>query len=51
MYLFGIVAVLLLIDVVFMIPPTAISSAMLRREERELEGDNVSATTITLVNI
>ena len=51
MYLFGIVAVLLLIDVVFMIPPTAISRAMLRREERELEGDNVSATTITLVNI
>ena len=41
-YLFGIVAVLLVFDIVFMIPTTAVSSAILRREERELEGANVS---------
>ena len=35
-YLFGIVSVLLGCDIVFMLPPTIISSSMLRREEREL---------------
>ena len=42
-YLFGIVAALLGIDIVFMIPTTAVSSAILSREERELEGANVSS--------
>ena len=41
-YIFGIVAVLLVWDIVFMLPPTIISSSILRREERELEGKNVS---------
>ena len=42
-YLFGIVAFLLVLDIVFMIPTTVFSSAILRREERELEGANVSS--------
>ena len=41
-YLFGIVALLLILDVIFMLPPTIISSAILRREEQELSGDKVS---------
>ena len=41
-YLFGVVAVLLVCDIVFMLPPTIISSSILRREERELEGRKVS---------
>jgi len=40
-YLFAIVAVLVLIDAIIMIPATAISSAVLRREQREIERDNV----------
>jgi len=41
-YLFGIVGVLLILDIVFMLPPTIISSSILRRKEKELEGENVS---------
>ena len=41
-YLFGIVGALLVCDIVFMLPPTIISNSTLRREERELEGSNVS---------
>ena len=41
MHLFGVVAVLVLIDTIIMIPSTVISSAVLRREEEEIEGDNV----------
>ena len=41
-YLFGIVAILVLFDVVFMVPPTIVSKAILRREETELEGEKVS---------
>ena len=48
-YLFGIVAVLLLLDIVFMIPTTVVSSAVLRREEKELEGENVSDTNVQLL--
>ncbi|XP_065899522.1 gamma-aminobutyric acid type B receptor subunit 2-like isoform X2 [Dysidea avara] len=40
MHLFGVVAVLVLIDTIIMIPSTVISSAVLRREEEEIEGDN-----------
>lgn len=41
-YLFAIVGILVLTDIVFLIPPTAISSARLRREQKEIEGDDVS---------
>ena len=41
-YLFGIVAVAIVVDIIFMIPPTAVSSARLVREYREIEGDEVS---------
>ena len=41
-YLFGIIGILVLIDIAFLIPPTAISSARLRRDSKEIEGDNVS---------
>ena len=43
-YLFGIVGILVLTDIVFLIPPTAVSSARLRREQKEIEGDNVSVS-------
>ncbi|XP_065896368.1 gamma-aminobutyric acid type B receptor subunit 2-like, partial [Dysidea avara] len=36
-YLFAIVAVLVLIDTIIMLPSTVISSAVLRREEEEIE--------------
>ena len=41
-YLFGIVAVAVLIDIIFMIVTTAVPSARLGREYREIEGDEVS---------
>ena len=40
-YLFGIVGILVLADIIFLIPPTVVSSARLRREEKEIEGDEV----------
>ena len=40
-YLFAIVGVLVLVDIVILIPPTAVSNAILRREQEEIEGDNV----------
>ena len=39
-YLFGIVGILALTDIVFLIPPT---SARLRRDLKEVEGDDVSS--------
>ena len=41
-YLFGIVGILVLVDIVFLIPPTAVSSVRLRREQKEIEGEEVS---------
>ena len=41
-YLFGIVGVLILVDIVLLIPPTSISSAILRRKQKEFEGMKVS---------
>ena len=43
-FLFGIVAVAVLIDIIFMIVTTAVSNARLGREYREIEGDEVSFT-------
>ncbi|XP_065899591.1 gamma-aminobutyric acid type B receptor subunit 2-like [Dysidea avara] len=39
-YLFAIVGVLILVDIVILIPPTAVSSAILRREQEEVEGED-----------
>ncbi|XP_065899524.1 gamma-aminobutyric acid type B receptor subunit 2-like [Dysidea avara] len=39
-YLFAIVGALVLIDIVILIPPTAVSSAILRREQEEIEGED-----------
>ena len=51
-YLFGIVGMLVLTDIVFLIPPTAVSSARLGREQKEIEDDEVSvATLITQCNM
>ena len=41
-YLFGFVALLLILDMIFMLCTTLISSAILRRKERELSSNNVS---------
>ena len=41
-YLLGIVAVAVAVDIIFMIVTTAVSSARLGREYREIEGDEVS---------
>ena len=38
-YLFMIVGTLVLVDIVFLIPTTAVSSSRLRREYEEIEGD------------
>jgi len=40
-YLFTIVGVLVLVDIAILVPPTAVSSAVLRREQEEVEGDEV----------
>ncbi|XP_065899518.1 gamma-aminobutyric acid type B receptor subunit 2-like isoform X2 [Dysidea avara] len=39
-YLLTIVGVLVLVDIVILIPPTAVSSAILRREQEEVEGED-----------
>ena len=36
-----------MVDVVILIPSTVISSAVLRREDEEIEGDNVCASTVS----
>ena len=41
-YLFGIVGILVLADIIYLIPPTAVTSARLRREHKEVEGTDVS---------
>jgi len=41
-YLFIIVGVLVLVDIIILIPPTAVSGAILRREHQETEGEDVS---------
>ena len=41
-YLFVIVTTLVLADIIFMIPTTAVSSARLKREYKEIEGSKVS---------
>ena len=46
MYLFGIVGVLIITDIVLLIPPTAVPSARLRREQEEFEGNKVSVLFI-----
>ena len=45
-YLFGIVLLLVTLDVIFMLPTTIISSAVLRREEEEISGDKVGSEMI-----
>ena len=44
---FGIVGVLVLIDIIILTPPTAVSSAILRREQEEIEGEEVSEVLVS----
>jgi len=44
--LFGIVGTLVAMDIVFLIPVTAVPGARLRREYEEIEGENVSTFTL-----
>jgi len=46
-YLFGIVGALVWIDIIILIPPTAVSSAILRREQEEIEGEDVSKVLLS----
>jgi len=46
-YLFGIVGALVLIDIIILIPPTAVSSTILRREQEEIEGEEVSEVSVS----
>ena len=46
MYLFAIVGTLVAVDVVFLIPTTAVSGSRLRREYEEMDGDNVSTSIV-----
>ena len=41
-YLFGIVGVLIITDIILLLPPTVTPNARLRREQEEFEGSNVS---------
>ena len=49
--MFGIVGVLVIADIALLLPPTLVSSARLRRGQKEYEGNKVSAlivnTTLT----
>jgi len=47
--LFGIVGALVLIDIIVLIPPTAVSSTILRREKEEIEGEEVSEVSVKLM--
>ena len=38
-------------DIVFLIPVTAVSTARLRREYEEIEGDNVSTSIVILSTV
>ena len=49
MYLFGFVGMLVLVDIMFMIPPTAISSAKLQRDQKEIEGNNVRVASYHMI--
>ena len=49
-YLFVIVTVLVLADIIFMIPTTAVSSARLKREYKEIEGEEVSIFKLLSLN-
>ena len=49
-YLFVIVTVLVLADIIFMIPTTAVSSARLKREYKEIEGEEVSIFKLVSLN-
>ena len=42
MYLFGIVGALVIADIALLLPPTLVSSARLRREQKQYEGNEVS---------
>jgi len=39
--LFAIVGALVLVDIFILVPPTVVPSAILRREQEEVEGENV----------
>ena len=41
-YLFGIVGILVAVDIIFLIPVTIVPEARLRREYEEIEGNDVS---------
>ena len=54
MYLFGIVGILVVVDIVFLIPVTVVLSSRLRREYEEIEGDEVSTLIVilpTMINV
>ena len=36
----------MLVDIIYLIPPTAVASARLRREQKEVEGIDVSISII-----
>jgi len=40
--LFATVGILVLVDIIILVPPTVLSSAILRREQEEVEGENVT---------
>ena len=45
--MFGIVGALVAVDIIFLIPSTAVSNSRLRREYEEIEGDNVSSFIVS----
>ena len=47
-YLFAIVGILVIMDIVFLIPVTIVPKARLRREYEEIEGDDVSTSYVYL---
>ena len=51
MYLFGIVGMLVAVDIVFLIPVTMVSEARLTREYEEIEGNDVSVMISYLLHL
>ena len=48
--MFGIVGVLVIADITLLLPPTLVSSARLRREQKEYEGNKVSALIVKILH-
>jgi len=47
--LFAIVGIFVLVDILILVPPTAVSRAILRREQEEIEGEGVGHGILNVI--